>query len=347
MRLLVYILLPFLLLSCNDSQQVDAVNASTSTLKKVGRKYDDAAVNTVNNFYQSISEKHCDKAVLLRPKYTTERCKSLSKININTVRQEYNDGLYAVMYLNIDFSLAAKRQHFNGYLWLKKHNEKWEIQEGFSSVDRVTYEQFFETYIPQNKSNKISPARKIVDDEINDSNQLEILARLRENYPNYANSKIILVDVSQQQLMFYDENNKLISRYPISTASKGVGNKAGSDQTPLGAHIISDRFGGNADYGSVFISRVNTGKIANIISRAVNSSADLVTSRILWLEGLDVGKNKGGRVDSHNRYIYIHGTQEEGLIGQPASHGCIRMKNNDVIELFQQAVKNTLVYIGE
>lgn len=344
MKILSYLLLLFSLASCGDPQSNEFTDDALSTAEN------NIPVDTVNEFYQSISNKDCEHAIALRPKYTIERCEILSKIKINTVRQEYNDGLFSVVYLNMSFIAGENAQHFNGYLWLKKFAEAWQIQEDFSSIDKVTYEEFLQTHIPSAKNSTTIPTAmpsKVVNDVLDDNNHPAVLSRLRKEYSDYAGSKIILVDVSKQQLSFYDANDKLIRQYPVSTASKGIGNRAGSDQTPLGGHIISDRFGDGADLGTIFIGRANTGKIAKIISKPVSNPSDLVTSRILWLRGLEEGKNRGGNVDSHQRYIYIHGTPDEGLIGKPASHGCIRMKNSDVIDLFKQAPKNTLVYIGQ
>jgi lipoprotein-anchoring transpeptidase ErfK/SrfK len=96
---------------------------------------------------------------------------------------------------------------------------------------------------------------------------------------------------------------------------------------------------------TIFVARNNTGKVANIIESPINTESDHVTSRILWLSGLESGINSGPGVDSYSRYIYIHGTHEEGLIGQKASHGCIRMFNNDVVYLYDIVEKGTKVYI--
>ena len=105
------------------------------------------------------------------------------------------------------------------------------------------------------------------------------------------------------------------------------------------------RQGHNAPINTIFTARVNTQKKAKIQKDPDNTDDDFVTSRILWLDGLEEGINRGPGVDSYNRYIYIHGTHEEGLIGQKASHGCIRMFNNDVIELFEIVKEGTKVYI--
>lgn len=97
--------------------------------------------------------------------------------------------------------------------------------------------------------------------------------------------------------------------------------------------------------GAILQERIFNGQIANIYTDSTDIYEDKVTSRILWLTGTEEGINKGGNVDTYNRYIYIHGTPEEGLIGQPASHGCIRMKNDDVISLYSSIGLNTPVLI--
>mgnify|MGYP000114123012 FL=1 len=109
--------------------------------------------------------------------------------------------------------------------------------------------------------------------------------------------------------------------------------------------MIKEMIGDQVPKNTIFISRINTQREAKIIHDQENSDNDYVTTRIMWLDGLEDGKNKGKGVDSYNRYIYIHGTHEEGLIGQKASHGCIRMFNSDVIELFNVVKKGTKVYI--
>ena len=97
--------------------------------------------------------------------------------------------------------------------------------------------------------------------------------------------------------------------------------------------------------GAVFKGRIWTNEIAQIIEDPIDIPEDVITSRILWLDGLEKGRNRGGIVDSKSRYIYIHGTAEEGLIGQPASLGCIRMLNDDVIEIFNKVRVGTQVLI--
>ena len=155
----------------------------------------------------------------------------------------------------------------------------------------------------------------------------------------------ILVDISQQRLFLLDSRGDLIISYPISSSSFGEGQIENSFKTPLGKHIIKEKIGEDAPKNIIFKERINTGRFAEIYHNDYDSKDDHVTSRILWLEGTEDGFNKGGNVDSFYRYIYIHGTPEEGLIGEKASHGCIRMFNQDVIELYSLVEKGTKVNI--
>ena len=171
------------------------------------------------------------------------------------------------------------------------------------------------------------------------------LNRLGEAYiPSKNDISSIVVDISEQRLYFV-KNSKIISSFPISSSKYGEGGIENSFKTPLGMHEIKDKIGHNAKKNSIFKSRINTYRPAEIIHNSFDSEDDHVTSRILWLDGLEYGKNKGKGVDSYNRYIYIHGTHEEGLIGTKASHGCIRMFNDDVIKLFDQVEEGTFVLI--
>lgn len=173
-----------------------------------------------------------------------------------------------------------------------------------------------------------------------------VLADLQKRFPTYSNHKVLLVDATIQKMYLIVEG-RAVAEWSVSTAEKGIGSRKGSDQTPLGVHRIAQKIGDGAQLGAIFKARQNTGKIVDILTApGADSPADYVTSRILWLDGLEPGLNKGGNVDSMERFIYIHGTGEEGRIGTPASHGCIRMLNRDVIELFDQVDENTLVVIS-
>ena len=156
--------------------------------------------------------------------------------------------------------------------------------------------------------------------------------------------ELIVVDIATQQLFFL-KMGKIDVIYSVSTSVYGTGSEVNSFKTPLGRHKISEKIGEGLPEGAILKGRSWTGAIANIIKEPIDTEFDVVTSRILWLTGLEVGKNKGPGVDSKSRYIYIHGTAEEGLIGKPASDGCVRMYNEDVITLFEKVDTNTEVLI--
>ena len=158
------------------------------------------------------------------------------------------------------------------------------------------------------------------------------------------NNLTIEIDISKQRLFLLD-NMEIVRSYAISSSKYGEGSTQNSFKTPLGNHVIKEMIGNNAIKNTIFISRINTKRQDEIIHDEAKSDNDYVTTRIMWLDGQEEGKNKGKGVDSYERYIYIHGTHEEGLIGQKASHGCIRMFNSDVIELFNDVKKGTKVYI--
>ncbi len=170
---------------------------------------------------------------------------------------------------------------------------------------------------------------------------------LHIRFPNNSTNPLIVVSSSEQRL-FLIQDNKVIESHRISTATAGLGNLSGSNKTPLGVHQVSEKFGKGAKTGTIFKARMNTHRVAKILRNPNEKSAsDNVTSRILWLSGLEKGINKGGKVDSKARFIYIHGTDEEGRLGKPASHGCIRMTNQAVIELFDRVPVGTIVDIIE
>lgn len=147
------------------------------------------------------------------------------------------------------------------------------------------------------------------------------------------------------QRLYLMQDGRLLKAYPVSTSAFGPGALEGSNQTPLGLHQVKEKFGDNEPQGMVFKARKPTGRVAEIISEPKDIPQDDVTTRILWLDGMEPGVNQGGKVDSYKRYIYIHGTPEEGLIGRPASHGCVRMLNADVVDVFARLPEGTLVYI--
>ena len=139
----------------------------------------------------------------------------------------------------------------------------------------------------------------------------------------------------------------LLANTQFRRQRKGIGNKKNSGKTPLGLHSIKEKHGAETPLNGRMIGRVFYGHIATIYSDTTSSKTDDITSRILWLSGEEKGVNKGENIDSYQRYIYIHGTSEEGKIGAPASYGCIRMINKDVIKLFSLVKLNTKVLILE
>ena len=153
---------------------------------------------------------------------------------------------------------------------------------------------------------------------------------------------IIVIDSARQRLHrleFDAANNR---SYPVSTAANGIGNRVDSFMTPRGIHRIGEKIGDGEPRGMVFEARKPTGRVASNLD---NRDQDEITSRILWLDGLEPGINRDGDCDTRSRYIYIHGTSDERRIGQPVSAGCIRMNNADVIELFDDIEVDDLVVI--
>ncbi len=154
----------------------------------------------------------------------------------------------------------------------------------------------------------------------------------------------IRVDVDRQELELR-EGERVLRQFPVSTAAKGVGEVEGSEQTPRGLHEIRERIGAGAEPGAVFVGREPTGEVLTAALRAAHPDRDWILSRVLWLSGLEEGRNRGGNVDSHARYIYIHGTPDDEPMGVPRSHGCVRMRNTDVITLFELTETGTRVEI--
>ena len=156
---------------------------------------------------------------------------------------------------------------------------------------------------------------------------------------------LIIINITNQILILYKNYNQ-IANYKISSSKYGEGNNKGSNKTPLGAHYIKEYIGENVDILTTFKNRKPTNIKTKIIKDHATSKEDIISTRILWLEGLEEGKNKGENIDSYLRYIYIHGTNEEGMLGKKASHGCIRMSNSDIIDLCSRKICNTFVYIS-
>jgi len=154
------------------------------------------------------------------------------------------------------------------------------------------------------------------------------------------------VQISAQQ-MFVFKGQALIATYSISSAKNGVGEQRDSFQTPRGKHIVRAKIGAGMPVNSVFVGRRATGEIYSPALQEKFPQRDWILTRILWLSGLERGKNRLGSVDSMQRYIYIHGTPDQNILGKPHSNGCIRMRNTDVIALFELVEAGTIVNIQE
>jgi hypothetical protein len=152
---------------------------------------------------------------------------------------------------------------------------------------------------------------------------------------------VLTANISQQTVSLF-ENKLFVKEMRASTSRFGVGEIRDSNCTPRGLHRIVEKIGGGEPAGTVFKSRQAIGHTSQ------PEFADAkITTRILWLEGLEPGFNQGGEVDSHARYIYLHGTGDQESIGQPASHGCIHLADADLTSLFDLLPSGTLVWIAE
>lgn len=155
----------------------------------------------------------------------------------------------------------------------------------------------------------------------------------------------IEISISAQMLTLFDDFGSIKAQYSVSTAANGMGCEKDSGCTPLGQHVVRAKIGAGAPLNTVFVGRRATGEILSPELAAQYPQRDWILTRILWLSGTEVGKNRLGNVDSMQRYIYIHGTPDSEPVGQPCSHGCVRMRNQDVIELFDLVDAGTPVLI--
>lgn len=158
----------------------------------------------------------------------------------------------------------------------------------------------------------------------------------------------LVINIAKQTLTVYQQHAET-ARYTISTAKNGIGSQQDSGCTPLGKHIIKKKIGGSEPISAVFVGRVSTGEIYDDELGTRHPNRDWILSRILWLDGLEEGSNKGsnsqGNCDTYDRYIYIHGTPDTEPMGIPLSHGCVRMRNKDIVELFEQVAEGMPVTI--
>jgi hypothetical protein len=155
--------------------------------------------------------------------------------------------------------------------------------------------------------------------------------------------RLLYVRISTATLQFF-KGGVLVKSYPVSTSKLPPSNVKNSLGTPRGLHEVVDRIGAGQPPGMVFKARVSTGHHYSELPEAA-SETNLITSRILWLRGLEEGVNAGGDVDTYSRYVYIHGTNHEDRIGTPISAGCVLMRNLDIVELFEQVRRGDQVMI--
>lgn len=156
----------------------------------------------------------------------------------------------------------------------------------------------------------------------------------------------LFVSIGQQRMTAY-RGDQLVSHHIISTALAGPGELKDSGCTPRGKHYVRAKIGQGLPERAVLKGRRWTGEVCTPELYAENPQRDWILTRILWLSGCELGHNRLGNVDTFQRYIYIHGTPELEQLGQPVSHGCIRMDNHELIELFNQVTAGTLVHISE
>lgn len=160
--------------------------------------------------------------------------------------------------------------------------------------------------------------------------------------------KQLVINIAEQTLTMYQQQTEVV-RYVVSTAKNGIGSQQDSGCTPLGKHVVAEKIGGSEPMNAVFVGRVPTGEIYDANLGELHPERDWILSRILWLSGLEEGVNKGrnsqGSCDTYQRYIYIHGTPDSEPMSIPLSHGCIRMRNKDIVKLFEQVEEGMPVTI--
>ena len=157
----------------------------------------------------------------------------------------------------------------------------------------------------------------------------------------------IHISIARQELTLLDDDGRELRRYPVSTAERGVGEQRGSYCTPRGQHIIRAKIGAGQAANTVFVARRPSGEIYTPELGQTFPERDWILTRILWLSGCQPGFNRLGSCDTMHRYIYIHGCPDSVAMGKTGSHGCIRMRNADIVELFDRVAPYTLVDIDE
>jgi lipoprotein-anchoring transpeptidase ErfK/SrfK len=157
----------------------------------------------------------------------------------------------------------------------------------------------------------------------------------------------IRISIADQRLTLFDDTGAVAASYPVSTARNGPGERRGSHCTPRGRHIVRAKIGAGAPLNTVFVGRRPTGEIWSPTLAAAHPGRDWILTRILWLSGCEPGFNRLGEVDTMRRYIYIHGSPDPVPMGSPGSIGCVRMRNADIVALFDLVPAGTPVEIVE
>jgi len=157
----------------------------------------------------------------------------------------------------------------------------------------------------------------------------------------------IEISIAKQTLVLLDDGGRKLREYAVSTAKNGAGEQWGSYCTPRGRHVIRAKIGAGAPLNTVFVARRPTGEIWSLELAAKFPGRDWILTRILWLSGCQPGFNRFGKVDTMRRYIYIHGSPDTVAMGQPGSIGCVRMRNVDIIELYELVRAGTPVEISD
>jgi lipoprotein-anchoring transpeptidase ErfK/SrfK len=155
----------------------------------------------------------------------------------------------------------------------------------------------------------------------------------------------IEISIPEQSLVLLSEDGKALKRYSVSTSRNGAGEQEGSFRTPRGEHVVRAKIGAGQPVNTVFRGRRPTGETWTPELGERFPGRDWILTRILWLSGREVGKNRLGKVDTMRRYIYIHGSPDSVPMGTPGSIGCIRMRNGDIVELFDQIPAGTEVTV--
>jgi len=171
-----------------------------------------------------------------------------------------------------------------------------------------------------------------------------LLEYLSIKYDDVEFDRFIYVAAKKQKLFLID-NGEIVLEYSVSTSKEGIGNKAGSYKTPMGLHKVAEKVGAGLPPYTIIKQKTSTDRQVVPTSEPESTGQDLITSRILHLKGLEPEVNSGEGIDSYERGIFIHGTHEEGLIGTPASKGCVRLTNDDIMDLFEKVEVGTFVII--